>query len=358
MDKEHNKLYNMSRRLGKYAASSALSAVVDIVLYSLLYHFAFQGLKPALHTLLAVSIARVCSSAVNYACNSKFVFRITNSSALCKYYILWFFQLASSFLLAHLTANIWDLNPTVSKLICDLILAILSYQLQRRWVFKPNNNPNGPLVSIIRFFVKLFAPRYQSFQPPRTEPCVYVCRHMCMHGPYTTLIWMKPQAHPMILDCFFNYDSCYVQYRDYTFPSRYRLPKFLTCTISKLFSLMVVPVIRSLHAIPVFRGGNKAITTLKNCQMVLSEGHSIIVYPDKNYAARGDTEDNIYDGFLYIDSMYYRKTGKHLDFVPLVIDDHNKTIRELDPVRFETRDFSAERGQVAAKIAAAIFGSH
>lgn len=349
----------MCRRLGKFAVSSALSAIVDIVLYSVLYHFAFQRLQPALHTLLAVSIARICSSVVNYACNSKFVFRINNSFALLKYYILWFFQLASSFLLAHLTANVWDLNPTFSKVFCDLILAILSYQIQRHWVFRPIDAINGPLVCLVRFFAKLFVPKkYKSLQTPRTEPCIYVCRHLNMHGPYTTLIWMKPQAHPMVLDCFFNYDTCYRQYRDYSFPNRYKLPKFLICTVAKIASLIVVPVIRSLHAIPVFRGGTKAITTLKDSQIMLDKGHSIIVYPDVDYAARGDGDEDIYDGFLYIDSLYYRKNGKHLDFVPLVIDEHNRTIRQMDPVQFETRDFSSERGAVAAKIAAAIFDSH
>lgn len=354
-DTLRGKITNISKRLGKFALSSAASAVVDIVLYTILYHYAFKSLSPALHTFWAVSIARITSSAINYACNSKFVFRITNSSALCKYYVLWFVQLCMSFVLAYFTANLLGFNPTISKLICDLALAIISFKIQERWVFKTSDKPNGPLVSVVRFFARIVTPRYQTSQSAHKDPCVYVCRHMKMHGPYTTLIWLDEQPHPMILDCFFNYGTCYRQYRDFTFPVRYNFSPLFSRILAALATVITVPIIRSLHSIPVYRGSSHSFITLKECIQVLEKGHDIIVFPDKDYANCQGSDDDIYEGFLYIESLYYRRTGKHIAFIPLVINDHERTICERAPISFASDDFNSERTIIADRIRTAIF---
>ena len=342
------------KSIGRFAISSTLSAIVDVVLYALLYHHAFLTLSPTFHTLWAVLISRVVSSIVNYACNSKFVFKVTNSASVSKYYVLWFIQLCLSFAFAHITANILMLNPTISKALCDLLLGILSYSLQKKWVFKDSNNSSGPWVSLVRAFCKLFYPEYDVVSKGDHSPCVYVCHHMNMHGPIVTLMWLKSHPHPMILDCFFNYDTCYKHYRDFTFSVRFKRSKLCSRILSAFATIVTVPIIRSIHAIPVNRGGNGSLVTMRTSMEVLTKRHNIIVFPDKDYANRQGSNSNIYDGFLLLETLYHRKTGQHLAFVPLVVDDRHKMIIEKEAIFFRTKDFQQEKKDISSKISSAI----
>ena len=338
----------------RFIVSSTLSAIVDILLYDFLFHYAFLDLSPALHTFWAVVISRVISSVINYSCNSKFVFKVTNSASVSKYYCLWFLQLCLSYYCAYITANVLLLNPTISKAICDLCLGLVSYGIQRTWVFKDSQSSSGPLVSILRNIAKIFYPKYKVHGNQDITPCVYICHHMNMHGPLVTLIWLKSHPHPMILDCFFNYGSCYKHYRDYTFSVRFKRSKITTKILSFLATLITVPVVRSIHAIPVHRGGNGSLITMKTSMQVLSKGQNIIIFPDKDYTNRQGNDSNIYDGFLMLESLYFRGTGKHLPFIPLVVKDDQRVILEKSPVYFATSDFQGEKELVSQKIRLAI----
>ncbi|MBR5137414.1 MAG: GtrA family protein [Clostridia bacterium] len=355
-NKENKPQKNMttSKSLGRFAASSTLSAIVDVVLYAFLYHNAFLSLTPALHTFWAVVISRVTSSIINYAFNSKFVFKVTNSATVSKYYLLWFMQLCLSYYCAYITANVFLLNPTISKAFCDLMLGLISFNIQKKWVFVGSEKSSGPLVSVVRSIAKIFYPKYKTLSPEENSPCVYVCHHMNMHGPLVTLIWLKSHPHPMILDCFFNYGTCYKHYKDFTFTMRFKKARHFSKLLSLIATVITVPLVRSLHAIPVHRGGNNSFVTMKTSMKVLAKGHNIIVFPDKDYANRQGSDSNIYDGFLLLESLYYRKTGHHLAFVPLVVDDNHKRILQKDPIYFESQDFYSEQQLVADKIRYAI----
>ena len=74
------------------------------------------------------------------------------------------------------------------------------------------------------------------------------------------------------------------------------------------------------------------MTTIKRGLAYLRKGESLIIYPDIHYMDGYDKPSEIYEGFLYIGELYYKKTGKMLSFVPLLIDDQNRHITAGQPV--------------------------
>ncbi len=126
--------------LGMYFISSLLSAILDVAVFLLLMNFvdipAILGISAALKTPIAKSVARILSSIFNIYFNFRFVFHGKGAACIPKYYTLWFFQLIASSLGVTLFIDVFHIWNIISVLIVDLTLALLSYQIQKHWVFR------------------------------------------------------------------------------------------------------------------------------------------------------------------------------------------------------------------------------
>lgn len=127
----------------KFMASSLCSFFVDIVAFTLI-NFIIGGSMSANKRLLAATfLARVVSSLVNFSMNHKYVFKSNESAAatLPRYGILCVCQMLLSYGLLYLFAQVLlglkaGLLESVVKCIVDMMLFLVSFQLQKRWVFK------------------------------------------------------------------------------------------------------------------------------------------------------------------------------------------------------------------------------
>ncbi|MDE7253134.1 MAG: bifunctional glycosyltransferase family 2/GtrA family protein [Acetatifactor sp.] len=135
--KDSIKIY---RTIFAFLASSLIASLLDLALFylfvSVLAYLIPQG---AWNIFIATAAARVCSSLCNYLLNSKSVFHSQNKSSLARYYLLCVLQFAASAGLVSLAAfllHAGNLGKTIIKAIVDTMLFLLSYQIQREWVFK------------------------------------------------------------------------------------------------------------------------------------------------------------------------------------------------------------------------------
>lgn len=131
------------RTIFAFLVSSLASSLVDLILFYLfISHLTdYSPWSDGWNTIIATTGSRICSSLCNYLLNSKKVFRSKNKNSLMRYYHLCILQfiasaglvtLFTSFLLG--TAD--SVGKTVIKAVVDFILFLISYQIQREWVFK------------------------------------------------------------------------------------------------------------------------------------------------------------------------------------------------------------------------------
>ena len=350
------------KNLGWYFFSSAISAVLDVLLFFILLNFVFVSPNAAaLNTLFATLIARGASSLVNFFFNFKFVFNGKSAWSVVKYYSLVIVQLCASYLFAFLWNCVFvtAILTTVFKGLSDLLLALLSYQIQSRWVFADTKKDRlkfySPFLKFLRCIYHIFVPKYRSnLIADENKPCVYLCRHLNLHGPMTVCSSVDFDLHFYVLNNFFTFKKCYKQYSEYTFTERYNkkgIAKFFA-KIGAFFSAIFVPMlVRGTRAIAVYRGGVDAVKTYRESMECLSRGENIILFPDIDYTADAEHSSDIYTGFLYLDKLYYRKFGEHLDFVVININEENKSINEVGRVSFTGEaPFSEEMTTVAEKI--------
>ena len=126
----------------KFLASSLVSWLVDIGVYTLAVALTEGKVDDVTKQLIAGISSRVISSIVNYIINRKVVFKAVDNVAqtAVRYYILAACQMLVSILLVHVLADkvlqITGLWNTVIKCVVDGCLFIFSFGIQRKWVFK------------------------------------------------------------------------------------------------------------------------------------------------------------------------------------------------------------------------------
>ena len=123
-----------------FVLSSGASFLLDYGLFTILDLLIGGSVSRLTRLLLATFPARAVSSLFNYTVNRKAVFHSDApvKRTLIRYYTLCVIQVTASFGLVFLLSTLLRAGATLEpilKLCVDLCLFLLSYQIQRRWVF-------------------------------------------------------------------------------------------------------------------------------------------------------------------------------------------------------------------------------
>ncbi len=125
-----------------FILSSLSSSVLDLLAFALILAFTKGRVEDRISILISTVGARTISSFYNYTMNRMAVFKASNSKrqSIFRYYTLCVCQMFVSYGLVYFVTYILRLDngalTVVMKAIIDTILFIISFQIQRRWVFK------------------------------------------------------------------------------------------------------------------------------------------------------------------------------------------------------------------------------
>ncbi len=113
----------------KFSFSSLICFGIDYCCYII-----FLFLKKNL--ILSNIIARIISSIANFIINKKLVFKSTNKIKIemLKYFSLVFLILSLNTIILKFLSQI--INPYIAKFIVELILFIISFGIQNKYIFK------------------------------------------------------------------------------------------------------------------------------------------------------------------------------------------------------------------------------
>ncbi len=217
-------------------------------------------------------------------------------------------------------------------------------------------NLYGLFAKLARFVYRLFIRTdIVGTMPADDEPAVFVVHHQNLSGPIHALLTLPKHAHLWVYRVFFDRKECYLQYSEYTFSKRFGFPKVIAKVCAGLLALIVPSIMRSFSAIPVYRGSRDIVKTFDISLSAMLQGESVIIAPDIDYDSSADEMGDIYTGFLHIEKMFFKKTGRHLSFVPLAYNTHKHSLAIGNAIRFDDESsFAEQRALVALKLKDAI----
>lgn len=122
----------------KYSLSALVSGILDVLAFFILNSLLLLFLPAPERLLISTAVARIISSSCNFSINRS-IFNAGKEKLprlAFRYYSLWLVQLMTSFALVYLISVNSDLHDSIIKIIVDMFLGIVSYQIQLRWVFR------------------------------------------------------------------------------------------------------------------------------------------------------------------------------------------------------------------------------
>lgn len=193
----------------------------------------------------------------------------------------------------------------------------------------------GKLFTCSRFFVRLGIGRWTADIAQPVGPTVYVCSHSNLKGPLATLCWLPFSTRPWVFHVFLDRETCRKQYRDYTFSRRFGMPEPLAAFAAWAASGYVSGLMKSMGAIPVYRGTVRIGTTFKETAAALQAGDSVLIFPDVDYTDGSEGIGEVYDGFLLVERFWRKISEQTLHFVPVRLDTVSRRIAAGKPVSFD-----------------------
>lgn len=127
-----------------FVSSSLISCVVDVLMFAIFIKV-FGFLSEEIQIFLATAVARVISSIVNYFINHKAVFKSRSDvkATIWRYYLLCIVQMLFAYLGVYLLVHFTHFNEVLMKLLTDFILFLVSFQIQRDFIFQTKRKKQG-----------------------------------------------------------------------------------------------------------------------------------------------------------------------------------------------------------------------
>ena len=128
----------------KFIVSSLAAFLIDYLLFCLFSLLFDPLLEQTASIFLSTFLARAASSFTNYCINKKKVFRVEEcrGRTMARYYVLCVAQMLASAGLVNLLLWLFNVNKAIIKPIVDFALFMISFQIQREWVFRRRKNGN------------------------------------------------------------------------------------------------------------------------------------------------------------------------------------------------------------------------
>lgn len=172
------------------------------------------------------------------------------------------------------------------------------------------------LFLIIKFFVRIFYKKIkvEGLENLPSDPCVLVGNHVQANGPIigelyfpkNTYMWCNSEV--MNLKEVPNYAM-----KDF-FPYKHKSVKWFYKILSYIIAPLCCLVFKNARTLPVYRD-SRIISTFKHTVNLLNEGNNVIIFPECS-EKYNEIINEFQENFIDVARLYYKRTGKELNFIP------------------------------------------
>lgn len=172
---------------------------------------------------------------------------------------------------------------------------------------------------VIRWLVKVFYPKItvEGMENLPRESAIIVGNHTQMNGPICAELYFPGKRKTW---CAYQMMKC-KEVPAYAFQDFWSGKPRWTHWFYKALSYIIAPlsacVFTNAHTIPVYHDA-RLITTFKQTISALQAEENVIIFPEC-YSPHNHIVYEFQDKFVDVAKLYYKRTGKILNFVPLYI---------------------------------------
>jgi 1-acyl-sn-glycerol-3-phosphate acyltransferase len=194
-----------------------------------------------------------------------------------------------------------------------------------------------PLFCLAEFVLRQF---YRPHRVIGTEyvapdtPAIFVSNHLDTYAPIALSLFFpfpfRPWVHASLLDP--KLCRPYLE-KNFTRKSLKLAPPWSTW-LAACLAPPVVRLMRTIGAIPVWRGQMKLRETVQLSCQALRQGENLLIFPENPDEPLTEHLHDFYGGFVHLAHAFYRQSGQSLNFYPIYVDVSRRLIEIGQPVAY------------------------
>ncbi|MDI9520379.1 MAG: lysophospholipid acyltransferase family protein [Bacillota bacterium] len=190
---------------------------------------------------------------------------------------------------------------------------------------------------------------------PQDTSVIFTCNHGELWGPIVTNLFIPFSFRPWVIDEIAVPESSSTYLYKNTIKRQKWIPEKLKWPVTRLVSVVLQWIMRSLDSIPVYRDNPRAlVNTFRETAAAMEAGDNILIFPenpnDAGQAQAGYLREGVgefFNGFAMTAQIYYQRTGKRALFYPIFADKAKHTLTFGEPTQYDPDNKGDEKQRIA-----------
>jgi 1-acyl-sn-glycerol-3-phosphate acyltransferase len=189
----------------------------------------------------------------------------------------------------------------------------------------------------------------------RDEPVIMVANHVGSFGPVSVITSLPIELYPWVAHEVTDIRTAAPRIQTEFLEQELHLRPPLSRYLAKVIGRVCVAIMRDIGAIPVYAKSRKIRSTMRSSLALLEQGKNILVFAEDTSKKFNDVLGELRTGFIHVARLYYEKTRKAIQFLPVAVNRKVRGIRIGAPIRFDASlPFPRERQRLKSELQSTI----
>ena len=176
------------------------------------------------------------------------------------------------------------------------------------------------------------------------EPVILVANHAGAYGPVSVITSMPLRMYPWVTHEVTDIRTVAKRIQAEFLEQELHLKPPLSAYLGRVIGRICVGLMKDIGAIPVYQQSKDIRRTVQLTLSLLQNGHNILVLAEDSTRKINDVLCEFCTGFLHVAKLYYERTRKTVQFLPVAVNRKVGGILIGKPIRFDVSNpFSREK---------------
>jgi 1-acyl-sn-glycerol-3-phosphate acyltransferase len=187
------------------------------------------------------------------------------------------------------------------------------------------------------------------------EPVILVANHAGTFGPVSVVTSMPMEMYPWVSNEITDLKMVAPRIQAEFLEQELHLRPPFSTYIAKVIGRICVALMKDIGAIPVYQQSKQIKSTVMRSLSLLEQGKNILVFAEDSTKKINEVLCEFCTGFIHIAKLYYERTRKAVQFLPVAVNKKMKSILVGAPIRFDvTRPFPQEKQRLKNELESSV----
>jgi 1-acyl-sn-glycerol-3-phosphate acyltransferase len=183
------------------------------------------------------------------------------------------------------------------------------------------------------------------------EPVIMVANHAGAYGPVSVITSMPFKLYPWVTHEVTDLRTVAHRLQDEFFEQELHLKPPVSAYLARVIGRICVAIMKDIGAIPVYQMSKEIRSTVSRTLALLEQGKNILIFAEDSTRKINDVLCEFRTGFIHVARLYYERTRKAIQFLPVAVNRKKGGILIGKPIRFDvTSPFSQEKQRLKAEL--------